>query len=149
MSIDPTIKFIWVGDGDEDERSKLESAGVTVMGWIPKSEVWGHLLKAQVYLSTARWEGMPVSVIEASFAGLPVIASNCSGNIDVVQHDKTGWLFESTEQAIHYIVLALNDSDLSATQSTAAQRIAQERFSVERYISEMNQLIKNQSRIAL
>ncbi|MNV91992.1 Glycosyl transferases group 1 [compost metagenome] len=88
-------------------------------------------------------------MIEASFAGLPVIASNCSGNIDVVQHDKTGWLFESTEQAIHYIVLALNDSDLSATQSTAAQRIAQERFSVERYISEMNQLIKNQSRIAL
>lgn len=137
-AIDSDVEFFWVGDGDTEARQQLESAGVKVIGWVPKKQVWEHLCQAQLYLSTAKWEGMPVSIIEASFAGLPVIASRCSGNIDVIEHSKTGWLFQSVPEATQYIITALNDHDLASSQAKAAFDLAQKRFSVERYIDEMN-----------
>lgn len=137
---DPSINFVWVGDGDPMARQQLENAGVHVLGWLPKDEVWRHLGEAQLYLSTAKWEGMPVSVIEASSAGLPVIASNCAGNVDVVEHGKTGWLFQSTDEAVQQVLTALNNPELAVAQAKMAFDIAQQRFSVARYVKEMESL---------
>lgn len=42
-------------------------------------------------------EGLPVSLLEAMAAQLPVIASDVSGNKEVVTHEKTGLLFPSDD----------------------------------------------------
>lgn len=139
---DPLIDFIWVGDGDPESRSMLENAGVRVIGWVPKNQVWQHLGDASLYLSTALWEGMPVSVIEASFAGLPVVASNCAGNIDVIEHEKTGWIFNTADEAKNQILSSLSNPQLSQSIAKTAFDIAKQRFSVERYFQEMEALTK-------
>ncbi|QLC74729.1 glycosyltransferase [Pseudomonas sp. LPB0260] len=141
--IDPTVEFVWVGDGDPCSRRKLEESGVRIVGWVPKSDVWKYLGDACVYLSTARWEGMPVSVIEAGFAGLPVVASMCAGNVDVVEHGKTGWLFETPDEATAHVLTALRNSELSQSVAKTAFDIAKERFSVERYYREMEALAQS------
>src|SRR5690606_16661001 len=56
----PQADLVWVGNGDPDVRNLLEMAGVCVTGWLQKGEVWRLLSTAGVYLSTSRWEGMPV-----------------------------------------------------------------------------------------
>lgn len=139
-ALDPKIDFIWVGDGDPMARQKLVQAGVNVIGWVPKDDVWLYLSKASIYLSTAKWEGMPVSLIEASFVGLPVIASNCAGNVDVVEHDKTGWLFESTDEAVQHIFTALNKPEQAIDKAKNAFDVARQRFSARRYVKEMESL---------
>lgn len=139
----PSVEFVWVGDGDPQARSMLENAGVRVIGWIPKNQVWQYLGDANLYLSTALWEGMPVSVIEASFAGLPVVASNCAGNVDVIDHEKTGWLFSSTDEAKNYILSSLHNAELSQSIAKTALDIAKQRFSVERYFQEMEALTQS------
>ena len=43
------------------------------------------LLKiSDVLISTSKREGLPVNILEAMFAGLPIIATNCRGNRDLV-----------------------------------------------------------------
>lgn len=136
----PNAEFIWVGDGDPQLRMTLESAGVNVTGWVPKDEVWRLLLDSSVYVSTALWEGMPVSIIEAGYAGLPVVASSCTGNIDIIEHGKTGWLFNTTDEAVILIQKILENTSESRIVAKRALETAQKRFSVDRYLKQMDDL---------
>lgn len=139
---DPSVSFVWVGDGPLEKRKELENAGVTIMGWVPKDEVWKLLKTSSLYLSTSKWEGMPVSIIEACSAGLPVVAARCSGNLDVIEHSKTGWLFEASTEGAQ-IILDIIDGTLAVeAQTQLAFAQARKRFSTERYMNEMNVLIR-------
>jgi glycosyltransferase involved in cell wall biosynthesis len=51
------------------------------------------LAGAHIYLSTSRWEGMPLAVLEAWRSGLVVIASDVVGNRDLVHDGQSGRLF--------------------------------------------------------
>ncbi|MDI9915073.1 glycosyltransferase [Rhodococcus sp. IEGM 1379] len=68
------VRWTWVGDGDAVMRSDLEQAGVTVTGWLPNAQVRQHLARADLYLHSARWEGAPVTLLEAAAVGTPVLA---------------------------------------------------------------------------
>lgn len=68
------VQFSWIGDGDAEDRSALEDAGVEVSGWIPPHELRRRLEHAALYLHTAAWEGGPVSTIEAASLGVPVLS---------------------------------------------------------------------------
>jgi glycosyltransferase EpsD len=52
-----------------------------------------HLMKASdIAVSASRQEGLPVNIMEAMYLGLPVIATDCRGNRDVVTHQLSGVL---------------------------------------------------------
>lgn len=55
------------------------------------------LAGAHVYLSTSRWEGMPLAVLEAWRAGLVVVASDVVGNRDLIEDGRTGRLFRQDD----------------------------------------------------
>lgn len=137
---DPSINFTWIGDGETDSKETLIQAGVQVTGWVKRSEVWSNLQEAKLYLSTAQWEGMPVSVIESSFAGVPVVVSDCTGNVDVVEHGKTGMIFSSPEEATSQILSMFENSNAAIFQAESALKIAQQRFSSSRYSNDMELL---------
>lgn len=142
--IDSSVQFVWVGDGEADIKKELEDANIRVTGWLGKTAVQQTLNDADIYLSTARWEGMPVSIIEAIYSYLPVVASSCPGNIDVVEHESTGWLFDSNTEAAQHIVFALQSPEITSRIAYKAFDRAQERFSVQRYTSEMNKLLQSE-----
>ncbi len=52
---------------------------------------------ADCYVHPSFREGLPVAVMEAIAAGLPVIVSNVRGNVDLVDND-TGYIFKSTDR---------------------------------------------------
>jgi glycosyltransferase involved in cell wall biosynthesis len=94
----PKKHLVIVGDGEQ--RADLESlAGqlgirdsVTFCGF-RKDRV--ALLKGfDVFVLPSRLEGIPRCLMEAMAAGVPVITSNIPGCIDLVQHERTGLLFD-------------------------------------------------------
>jgi glycosyltransferase involved in cell wall biosynthesis len=50
------------------------------------------LSRAQIFVLTTNWEGLPRSIIEALRAGLPIIASNVGGISELVENGKNGYL---------------------------------------------------------
>lgn len=53
------------------------------------------LAQSSLFILPSRYEGLPLSLLEAMAAKLPVIASNISGSSELVEHGNTGLLFES------------------------------------------------------
>ncbi|WP_102409612.1 glycosyltransferase [Vibrio cyclitrophicus] len=131
------VEFIWIGDGDNEAKKILADAGVTVTGWKSRENVIKELYSADLYLSTALWEGMPVSLIEACAANLPIVARSCAGNVDVVEHKKTGHLFDSTTEATELIEQFLQDPRPYKQYADTAYNTVFERFSVERFSKEL------------
>ncbi|HTL40302.1 MAG TPA: glycosyltransferase [Pseudolysinimonas sp.] len=71
----PELDARWIGDGDDRvARLRLERAGIPPTGWLSSFDAHCALGQAGVYLHTARWEGFPVSILEAVELGIPVIA---------------------------------------------------------------------------
>ncbi len=77
-------------------------------------DIKNYYKKADCFLSTSRWEGLSLAVLEAMSFGIPVIASNVVGNTDLIKHEDNGFLFEldKTIDACKYIELIYKDNDI-------------------------------------
>jgi glycosyltransferase involved in cell wall biosynthesis len=71
-------RWIWIGDGDSSMRGLLESAEIEVTGWLPNSEVLERVANASLYFHCAKWEGAPVTVVEAASLDTPVLVRKIS-----------------------------------------------------------------------
>jgi glycosyltransferase involved in cell wall biosynthesis len=86
--------------GDGPQRNNLEQIAIRreivdrieFLGWLPKDELLRHYRDSNLFVFPSRHEGMPNSVLEAMASGLPVIASDISGNEELVIPGITGLL---------------------------------------------------------
>lgn len=125
----PDVRFIWVGDGDPQGRELLEAAGCEVTGWVDRQGVLDALAQADIYLQTSRWEGMPLSVIQAMAAGLPCVVTDVIGNRDAVVHAVTGYVTVDEADMAERTTALLDDSARRFEQGAAARDAARNRFS--------------------
>jgi glycosyltransferase involved in cell wall biosynthesis len=90
------------------------------------------------YISTSRWEGLPISLLEAMAAGLPVLASNVVGNNDVIIDGENGLLFELNDpkSCAEKILRLASDKKLWESISINARNTVQQKFSIKKMITE-------------
>ena len=85
----PNAKLVLLGDGEDRQmlERKTDALGVrdAVVFAGNQSRPEDFLAEADVYLITSHMEGLPLSVLEAMAAGLPVIATNVGGMGDIVK----------------------------------------------------------------
>lgn len=73
--------------------------GIIMTGWRNDVEYFMHLSFALIHPSYR--EGFPNVLLQAGAMDCPVICSRIEGNIDIVEHEKTGLLFEpQNEEAL-------------------------------------------------
>jgi glycosyltransferase involved in cell wall biosynthesis len=99
----PDARLLLVGEGPE--LSKLQqlvvqrnlSAHVRFLG--SRKNVGRLLSGGDLFLLTSVTEGIPLAVIEAMAAGLPVVSTSVGGMAEVVEHRRTGLLAPSGDHA--------------------------------------------------
>ena len=98
----PAAHLLLVGDGPsrDDLRALVEDLGlrdrVHFAGYQAEPE---RFLKAMdVFALASRAEGLPLAILEAWAAGLPVVATRVGGIPLVVEHGRTGLLAESGDE---------------------------------------------------
>jgi len=85
--------------GEGTERARLEtlihSLGLEEKVRLPGiiQNIHEVLIKGDLFVFPSQYEGFPNALCEAMALGLPVVASNCSGNIDIVRDGFDGRLF--------------------------------------------------------
>ena len=87
--------FTFIGDDKSEYASKIKKMcnqngledRVIFTGMIPRNEVFKHLQNSDVYISSSTLEGMPVSVLEAAYAKLPLIISDIPQHRELVSNE--------------------------------------------------------------
>ncbi|ULQ56472.1 glycosyltransferase [Flavihumibacter rivuli] len=104
------FEFIWIGDGPD--KDILTSKNIIITGWQPHDKVHQLVSSADIYLSTAVFEGLPFAVLEALALNKPVILSDCVGNRDLVNNGLNGDLFNTADEAIIKILQYQNNENM-------------------------------------
>ena len=102
----PEIHLVLLGVGEySPNKNKVEELiikyklkdNVTLIPWIAREKIFQIISKSELYLSTARYEGLPYSIIEALAIGKACIVTNCDGNRDLVKNEINGYVVEENE----------------------------------------------------
>jgi glycosyltransferase involved in cell wall biosynthesis len=134
---EPSVKFLLVGDGSlrpqvERQIKQLNlQDNVLVLG--QRSDVYDLLAIADVFFFPSKWEGLPVTVVEAQMCSLPVVASDIPQNQEAVLPGKTALLFpvEDTEGMTAALLKLLSDEKYRTQMGLVARDYARNEFSIE------------------
>lgn len=146
------FKFIFVGSGPEETSVKIKlkdekfTAYVVFTGNLPNPEE--ILKKSFCYLSTSRWEGLPLGMLEAMAIGIPCIATDVPGNRDLVINQVNGFLFNLTEpqMAANFLTKLSDDVNLWRKFSGNARNLVVEKYSLKIMLNKTKNLYENISR---
>lgn len=128
-------------DEGRSYRTRLESLAreggmedrVSFLGW--RDDVPRLLAAADLYVQPSRWEGWPVAVVEAMAAGVPVVASDCSGRPRGFRDGHHGWIVPTgdVDALRNALDRALSRSDRELrTMGRRARRLAERHYDVRR-----------------
>ena len=88
-------------------------------------------------------EGFGISYLEASFFGIPSLATNVGGTPEAVQHDKTGLIISDQEDLYYALNKLLSNKEKLNQLGMNAKKRAIEEFTWEIVSSKYLSLIKN------
>jgi sugar transferase (PEP-CTERM/EpsH1 system associated) len=143
----PQVRILLVGSGPERER--WESLGrecielkdrLTFTG--ERDDIPEVLSAMDIFGFPSIREGISNTLLEAMASGLPVAASSCGGNGEVIEDGISGRLFEpgNAVQLSQLIEEFVSDAGLRARTGELARKRVKDRFSLPRMINDYSQL---------
>ena len=135
----PKIDFYLAGGGDLLEKVKSQApSNLKVLGWQDARSI---LPIADIFLSTSENEGIPIALIEAQLAGIPVVATNVGSVSEVVINNKTGFVCsKSNAEFIKAISKLAESKSLRSKFAANGKAHALKMFSEKQLISAHKEL---------
>lgn len=145
---DPGCRFIVAGEGPllEPTKRTVQSLGIMkyfdFKGNIPQKRMPALYTKINVVLSSSHTEGMPVALLEALSAGVPVVATDVGGVGELIRHGYNGLLTEKNdiESLIANVFLLKNNPELAQTLARNGRDVVANQFSYSQWNRKMESL---------
>ena len=137
----PNIRFYILGVGyyspDLEQMKRmiaqyqLENT-IELFPWLSHDETMGYVKDALFYLTTSRYEGLPLAVIEAMSLGKCIVASDVLGNRDCVKNNYNGYLLPLQEDLfVKQILKLLNDPKQIETFGKNSRSLFEKEFLIQ------------------
>lgn len=116
------LKLIILGKGSEQEylNDIIKNAGIcnhiSVEGWC--DNIYDILIHSDLFVLVSEREGLPNSLLEAQYLGVPSIATDVGGSSEIIENNHTGWLLKKDfkqidlDKKIEWIVKNKNARDI-------------------------------------
>lgn len=137
------LHFLIAGEGELFEsskaRSERENLPVTFLGW--RSDIDQLFAASDMAILTSDNEGIPLTLIQAAFAGIPIVATKVGSIADIVVDGETGFLTAPQPGAMASALSALvTDDDLRFELGSVGKAHAQRYFSLEKSLTDHSSL---------
>jgi glycosyltransferase involved in cell wall biosynthesis len=136
---DPSAVLLMAGEGELFESTKVLGAhfgnSVRFLGW--RSDLAVLFAAADVAVLSSDNEGMPVTLIEASMAGVPCVTTDVGSAREVVLDNETGFVVPTDSVAIAQALVTLfTNEQLRHEMGDAATRHTMAHFSSTRLVKD-------------
>jgi len=150
----PNAKLLMVGKAGDYEKiiqGEIDRAGIrkkTVFtGFLDKADYWAAMKLSAVYLSPSLSDSTSVGLLEAMFAGLPIIASDIGDNSYWVKEGKNGKIVPAeNSDKIGDAIIGLSKKDLKKIGSENKKILEKEccdwKKIIEKHIEIYSELLK-------
>ena len=133
------LKFLVAGEGELFETSKAralqEKLPVTFLGW--RSDIDQLFAASDIAILTSDNEGIPLTLIQAAFAGIPIVAPRVGSISDIVIDGETGFLTSTQAGAMASALSALvTDEELREELGSVGRAHAEKYFSLEKSLAD-------------
>lgn len=143
----PDAHLVIIGDGTlfQDLKnfvvSKKLSHFIHFLG--ERKDVAAWLAVSDIFVSSSHWEGLPLAVLEAMMAGLPIVATSV-GELPEVISPEIGFLVPSKKpkELSKALISLLNDPLRRSKMGMAAQKKARLEFSADLWFNRMMDLFQ-------
>jgi glycosyltransferase involved in cell wall biosynthesis len=147
---DIKVRLVIAGNGTEltmmqDLAKKLNIDSRTeFLGAIPHKNVPQLLQSFHIFVALSRSESFGVAVIEASACGLPVVASDTGGLIEVINNGITGFNVptDNIELAAEKLILLIENKELREKTGKAGREFVELNYSEELCKSKISEIYK-------
>ncbi len=98
---------------------------VHFLGFQP--ELWKYISIIDIHCFSSIHEGLPLVLVQSSAAGIPSVCFRCSGVEEIIQHGKSGFIFEhgQTTQFVQALLSLIKDRKKRQAFSKQAQICSQ------------------------
>lgn len=139
------ITVTLVGDGDSRELLEVKASTLTseVRFTGSTKEVEKYLLQANLFCLFSKSEGLPISIVEAMRAGLPIIGSNVAGIPEQIIEGKTGYVVSLDEKELSgTLKFVIDHKDTLPKMGKASYELFHKNFTVEAMVSKYAEIYK-------
>jgi len=146
MVTSPELVVVIVGDGPLRSELELRASALGLgsrVRFLGARRDLGNLLSVMdIFVLPSLWEGLPLSLILAMGAGLPVVATSVAGIPEVVADGITGLLVPPANASALGAALGglVEDAETRMRLGRAAQEFVRPRFSIARCVEAMTAL---------
>lgn len=137
-SVIPNCRLVCAGDGELEKARELADEleigeQVDIPGWIGLDTREKLLRHATIFVLPSYAEGLPMSLLEAMAAGLPVVTTNVGGIPDVVTEGVEGLIIEPGDVAAlgKAMTRILKDEELRLRLGSSGRRKIEAQLSIE------------------
>ena len=142
----PNVKLLLAGEGAllDECRSLAKKLGVVeqvhFLGF--RKDIQSLLSITDVSVASSLREGLPVNIMEAMAAGIPIVASDNRGHRELVLNNKNGWVVDcdDKESFSRKVKLLANNKDLRIKLGLNGRRMMKSKYST-------NQVLEEKSRV--
>lgn len=133
------VHFLVAGEGELFETSKAraikEELPITFLGW--RSDIDRLFAASDIAILTSDNEGIPLTLIQAAFAGIPIVAPRVGSIADIVIDGETGFLTSTQAGAMASALSALvTDEDLRYDLGSMGKAHAHKYFSLQKSLAD-------------